>query len=499
MRRLGNGGLVLAAALFFGAFGRPRPPREPTPQPVLPNDVSALDAAFEEEWRSAGVRTASPAAPLTKLRRLTLGLHGRTPSLEEVLSFERAPDLTRWAGTFVSDPRFAQHLASRWSVALAGTDAGPFLVFRRDLFEAWLAREIQAGTGMDEILRRVVETSGSWSDRPAVNFVTATYSGEDLDRPVLATRLVRVYLGQRIDCARCHDHPFETWTKRQFHELSAFFDETQVALPFGISDTRSATTTARVPFDEDLLPTSGSRRQRLAAWATHSRNRRFSRAIANRLFGVMFGAPLEAPVDDLNDPPPGKSSPLDVLADQLVSSDFDLRRFFVTLAMSRPFGLESQTEDAAASELFAAFPVTPLRVDQVFEAVSQARSVTRLRPTDSPTSRAVRFLQRLEFTKAYGETERELDARSVTLRETLTRLNGKLVEETAKPNPFNAVGRVQGLLDGDRTLEALFLTFLTRRPTPTEVDELSPDTESEEGLSDLAWALANAPEMSWSR
>ena len=162
------------------------------------------------------------------MRRLSLALTGSVPSLEEIRRFEARPEgrgSTAWLDDLLRDRRSADYLAERFARAFVGTEDGPFILFRRRRFVAWLSDAILENRPYDAIVRDMIADSGVWTDHPATNFVTVTFDRE-AERPDperLAARVARAFLGVRLDCAQCHDHPFQPWKQADFRGLAAFF------------------------------------------------------------------------------------------------------------------------------------------------------------------------------------------------------------------------------------------------------------------------------------
>ena len=276
--------------------------------------VSKLDQLMAEKWRDAKVEPARAADEFTILRRLSLVLHGTIPSLEEIRLFEADTEpqrIERWTERMLADRRFSDYFARRLARVFVGADDGQFILFRRDRFWAWLGQQLHDNRPYDEVVRDMLAERGLWTGEPEVNFITASVAEGNIDHNKLAGRTVRAFLGQRIDCAQCHNHPFADWKQSQFEGLAASFGQLNIS-PVGVEDNRKEeysvedTMTLKqrkispaVPFHPEWLPSEGTQRQKLAAWVTHPDNRRFERAIVNRVWGLMFGRPWIEPVDDL--------------------------------------------------------------------------------------------------------------------------------------------------------------------------------------------------------
>ena len=175
-----------------------------------------------------GADTGGDGAELAVMRRLSLSLCGTIPSLEEIRRFEyRPPDrrIDAWLDDLLRDRRCGDYLAERFARVFVGTEDGPFLKFRRRRFVAWLSDAILANRRYDANVRDLIADEGLWTDHPATNFLTVT-TDEKTERPTpdrLSARVARAFLGVRLDCAQCHDHPFQPWKQEHFRGLAAFF------------------------------------------------------------------------------------------------------------------------------------------------------------------------------------------------------------------------------------------------------------------------------------
>lgn len=487
--------------------------------------VDAIDRWFEKEWAGAGLEPVGTADELQLLRRLSLVLHGTIPALEEVREFQadRGPQrIERWTERMLADRRFGDYFAARLSRSLLGTEGGQLVVFRRDRFEEWLSGEIRKGTPYDELARRMIAGRGLWTGEPETNFVTAAIADGNLDVNELTGRTVRGFLGQRIDCAQCHDHPFDHWKQKDFEGLAAYFGqvkqtvagiEDKPRLEYRVEDRRTLqerVVAPLVPLHPEWVGMSGTRRERLAAWVTHRENRAFERAIVNRVWGLMFGRPWIGPVDALPDPP-SKPDLLDLLGKDFRDHRCDLKRLVRVIASSRAFRLDSRTksaEDPRGESLTAQwgmFPMTRLRPEQVIGSMLQGASIRTIDQNSQLLARVIRFFREQDFIRDYGSIEGdELEERSGTIPQVLLRMNGKLTRELTEVNPLTATGRVVLLAPTDEgAVEALFLACLTRPPTEEErvhfTGQLHGTVKKERDriVEDCFWSLINSPEFSW--
>lgn len=513
-------GLIVGAGL---TLGRGALWSSPTPKEIKkaerPSVAALVDAEFRRSWSERGIEPAPRADDLTLLRRLNLALVGKVPSLEEIRRFEALPAdrrIDRWIEILLADRRSADYLAERFARAFVGVEDGPFLQFRRRRFAAWLGDAIYENRSYSKIVRELIAGRGLWTDHPATNFVSVTFDpmAASPDPERLAARTARAFLGARIDCARCHDHPFQPWTSDDFQGLAAFFGGVRSNLR-GVNDgairyeprdprtKQPAAVAPRPPSDPDLLPDQGTPRQRLAGWIVDPGNPYFSRAAVNRVWALVFGRPLVEPIDDLADvdDPPGA---LTILADDFNNRGHDLRRLIRAIAATEAFRLDG-ADAPDREDAWAAFPMTRLRPEQVAASIHQAATLETIGPDSSWLLRAIVQGEDNEFVKRYGDAgEDEFAPRNGTIPQRLLLMNGELVGKATASNPFTSPNRIARFAPDDaRAVELAYLAVLTRRPTPEESAHFAArldgtrDDARAQLVGDLFWTLFNSVEFSW--
>jgi hypothetical protein len=489
--------------------------------------IAAVNQDFANAWQSAGQSPAPPADEWTVYRRVALALVGTIPSLEEIRQLEQVEAdqrLAWWVDHLLADRRSSDYLAERFARAFVGTEEGPFLVFRRRRFVAWLSDQFAANRPYDQLVRDLISDTGLWTDSPAVNFLTVTNDDNGEGQPApepLAGRTARAFLGIRLDCVQCHDdHLRGEWRQQDFQQLAAFYAGANSSL-LGIRDKSAEyefqylhadekeVVPPKTPFQPELLPDDGTRREQLAGWVTDPANQAFSRAIVNRIWALLVGRPLVEPVDDipLTGPyPPG----IELLAKDFTDHDFDLRRLIRAIVQTQVFQLSSRAPDGVSSaqeQAWAAFPLTRLRPEQVAGSLIQASVLTTIDSNSHILVRLARSDQQANFVRRFGDTgEDEFTDRGGTIPQRLLLMNGQLVRERTKEDLVaNAVTRINALTSDDRrAVEVAYWTTLTRRPSAEELTYFVERLQAENGsqrksaLEDLFWALFNATEFSWS-
>jgi hypothetical protein len=495
------------------------PPKDDT-QPI----VAKVADAFHQRWSERGLNPVGPASDLALMRRLSLALTGSIPSLEEIRRFEAstAPDrVDIWLDSLLRDRRCSDYLAERLARAYVGTEDGPFLLFRRRRFTTWLSDVILENRPYDAVVRSLIADRGLWTDHPATNFVTVTFDAESArpDPERLAARVARAFLGVRLDCAQCHDHPFQAWKQADFQGLAAYFggmhsdlrgirDGVSAYQPLDRKSKEPIHVNPRVPFHPELQSDAGTSREQLAAWVVDVRNPNLARATVNRIWALLFGRPLSEPVDDL--PPSDELHPaLDRLAEDFAARGYDLHRLIRMIVATEVFRLESAGNSDAKGEtreeVWASFPLTRLRPEQVAGALFQSASLTTIDAQSPWIVRLSAYTGRNDFVRRYGDAgEDEFVSRAGTIPQRLLLLNGDLVRDKTKSDLLNASTRIALLAPDDHTaVEAAYLAVLTRRPTPEESAHFearlggTSGEEQKDRLTDLYWTLLNTTEFSW--
>ena len=498
----------------------------------LQSVATSVDESLLQQLNAAEVSPAAKADDLTVLRRLSLALHGTIPSLEEIRRFEadaRPDRLAIWTNALLDDNRFADYFAERLARAYVGVEGGQFPIYRRDRFTAWISQQLKDRVPYDQMVRRMIAEEGVPTDKAAVNFAVASLANKEFDANKLAGRTVRAFLGQRIDCAQCHNHPFTHWKQKEFEGLAACFGQLDL-YPVGVIDNsdkkyiiedretlEKRTVEPSVPYAADRYPQEGTPRERLAQWVTHPSNTRFERAIANRVWGLLFGKPYLAdrPVDDLPDPEDPEfqtqTKILDVLGADFRSHGCDLRRLIQVITSTQAYRRSSlhPSQDAVvleeAEKLWGVFPLNRLRPEQVIGAMLQSNSVKTIDQNSHLFSRAFRFFKERDYVNEFGDPgEAELEQHSATIPQTLLNMNGEFAREMSQTGLFATPGTLRRFSPtNEALLDNAFLTCLTRRPTEAErkhflsqLPERPKDTDNAV-IEDLFWTLYNCEEFTW--
>lgn len=493
--------------------------------------VQQIDGTLEELWRANQIEPALPADDEELLRRVFLDLCGRTPSVHEIRSYlaDKSPDrYERLVDRLLRHRDHASHLATIWRTFLIpeGVDLTAFGGV--DAFDRWLADRFGKNDSYDSTVRSLLLAEGRLSRSGPLLF----YSAAKLDPDLLAARSARVFLGMRLECAQCHDHPFEPWTQEEFWGFAAFFaqisrpqgDLTAVSTVMQVRDVdhgevklpKTDSIVAPQFLNGDALPSpdrkpgaqAESRRQELARWLTADKNPYFARATANRVWAIMFGKGIVDPVDDFGTKHQPKSPQLlELLAGRLVSTKFDLRDLFRTVALSRAYRLSSgaKTAELNRSEWFAQMNVKTFSAEQVYDCMAVATMLDSTSNADPFSINLARAgnTERDQFLQQFRTPTGRSTEYQGGIPQALTLMNGTLID--------NATGMAKsGLLKSlkapfftnKQRIEVVYLAVLSRHPRPAEwellnqyINDKTPAEEVQENLSDILWALLNSAEF----
>ena len=501
------------------------------------NVVNSIDMAFEEQWADAGVEVAPRATDFLVARRLSLGLTGTIPSLQELKALEAQPADDRiswWVSRLLDDERTHDYLAERLARAWVGVEGGPFLVYRRRRFVSWLSDQIKKNRRYDHLVNELLTQQGIWTDSPAVNFYTRNIipdSGKE-DKPdpiLLAGRTSRAFVGMRIDCLQCHDDFLDNiyvgdpdgprnGQQTDFHQLAAFFGGTRASF-FGIDDISNEEASWKyqllhdeeeteihpaVPWYPELLPEGVPLRKQLAQWLTHPDNRPFSRAIVNRMWAIMSGRPMMEPVDNI--PLDGPFPPaMEILVDDFIEHEFDLHRLIRLIANSNAYRLESSADHEITTEhgtALAVFPLTRLRPDQMAGAISQATSLRPIDRTAHIFMQLQKFGEAAQFVGRYGDPgENEFEQSGETVTQKLLMFNGEMVNSHIGEGIYSSAHIAQISPDTETAIQTVFLSALSRPPSEEEIDyfveQFKSNADMKHNISQLYWSLINSLEFGW--
>jgi hypothetical protein len=485
--------------------------------------VAEIDATLERLWREKGVVPAERASDAERLRRVYLDLAGRTPTVAEARNYlnDASPDrYVRLVDRLLASPDHATHLATVWRTILLpeGVDLDRFGGI--PAFDEWLSGRFGANVPYDQLVRELLLAEGRLSQSGPLLF----YSATKLNADELAARTARVFLGMRLECAQCHDDPFEPWTQQDFWSYAAFF--ARISRPKAALEAVSTVMRVRdidrgevmmpdsqapVPprfldgSNVDETPAAAARRQQLARWLTGPDNPYFARAAVNRVWAHLFGRGIVDPVDGFGKRnPPRSSELLDLLAAQLLANDFNLRESFRTVALTRAYQLSSgsETDDLARHQWFAQMNVKMLTAEQIYDCMMVASMLVGTDGNGFSIAR-VGNTDRDEFLLQFKTLPGRPTEFQGGIPQALTLMNGTLISSATDLAQGGLLNSLEApFFTDDQRIEVIYLATLSRRPTPAEwallrdyIRGRDANASIREPLADILWALLNGAEF----
>jgi hypothetical protein len=474
---------------------------EPTPEAAteIKDLADRIDAHIAASWRAQKVRPVEAADDATYLRRVYLDLVGQVPDLKEVRDFiddPAADKRQRLVERLLTTDAHARHFASIFRKALL-----PGNVVRPDSneeLEVWFHGRIKVNEGYDKIAQAVLASEPF--KVPYLAFVNANENKPEN----LATSTSRFFMGVRLECAQCHNHPFAKWKKEQFWEFVAFFSGGQATIP----NTDTVVKPRLIVGEAPELNGNADLRSVLALQLTSPDNPYFARAAVNRLWLQFFGIGLVDPVDALGeDQPPSHPELLDELARAFVEHKYDLRFLICAITSTKTYALSSVSTDAGQDDvrLFARAAIRGLSAQQLFDSLSIVTG--KMRPLSKGTIRSLSpnaFGSRTDFVTRFSVPGTPLEAEA-SLLHALDLMNGKTMAEATSLQSNQLLRRIVEAEDQStsRRIEELYLLTLARRPRPEESRRMVSFVENGAGrgdaakaMADVYWMLLNSPEFS---
>jgi hypothetical protein len=515
----------LLALALLGVLWPSLPSRADSPKRLDERALAArIDALIAAGWNDKKATPSPRADDAEFLRRVYLDLTGRIPDILEARDFldnpasdKRNELITR----LLASDRFPAHLAALYRGWWIPDNNNPFGFNNSPLLENWLLTELKAGSSYQKIVARLIDPREGGAGNASAVF-QQTYGPQPENQAGVTARL---FLGIKIECAQCHNHPFARWTRKQFWEYAAFFN---LINPGMRSRARNEAGGRNVAMREIEIPGTGKKvsarfpdgseptwkadsnsRQVLAEWISRRDNPYLARAAVNRLWEYLLGTGLVDPVDDGGpDNPASHPELLDELAEQFVEHDFSLSYLIGAITRSQTYQRTSRTTHPSQDDprLFARSRVRGMTPEQLYDSLVLA---TGNREDTAPMVRDGRRLgvygtARQMFVQRFPNVDQRTEQRTSILQ-ALYLMNGNVVSDAVSLdyNKNLAIIAEATSVRTSRRIEQLFLITLSRKARPEElarlipyVDKGGPTGDSRQALCDVFWALLNSSEFS---
>jgi hypothetical protein len=527
---------IVLAVVVLGLGGRCLAQAVTRERPKMTSQELAgwIDRRFAEQYRQLGEQPAPLVDDATFLRRLFLDLQGRIPTVAQLRDFEadqgtlkRPNYVERLVNADQRPERYAQRTAEslsrvwrRMMVPASAPGAGMAVQL-----EPWLAKQFSENTPYDQIARKMLLVSlpqrmlgvapqpATPSDPDAVAAVFQQAVGVMPEN--LASAYVRVFLGVRLNCAQCHDHPFTDWKRDDFWGVAALFSgdnskpsEARPAPTIVADSNLGLSYTAKLLWSAEPLkeiPADKSPREVLADWMTSPTNPNFAATAVNRTWQYLCGRGLAGSVDDLDRVSEGERRMLDELAKLFIESGYDLRWLTMGICQSRTYQQSYLPDAPDESEGFTHRPLKTLLPEQVFDSLEQTLGLPTAKADNGPRYNG----ERAQFVARMNESapDTPVDYKG-GIPQALMLMNGKLTVEATNLESSRTLRAVieAPFLSTEEKIETLYLAALTRRPKENEMQYLLDhvrqqpgESERKQAYAQILWGLINSPEFVLSR
>jgi hypothetical protein len=487
-------------------------------------EVNFIDRLTRAKWDKLGLAPSGLCSDSEFLRRVSLDLCGRLPTVDEARAFlaDKCPDKrAKLIDRLLDDKDYAAYWAMRWgsilrNSQLAGSEAAAYA------FHNWLKDMIGRNRPYDELVRGVVAAAGEWPDAPAINWYWQMRD-DQLHQPVSDT--AQVFLGLRLQCAKCHHHPYERWGQDDYYGLAGFFSRLgrkSLGEPPPYYSSRTRTTGEKnprtgkpiepKPLDGPVMEVSpdDDPRHKLVDWMARPDNPFFAKALVNRVWGHLMGRGLVDPVDDLRETnPPSNPELLDALARSFIDSKFDVKKLLRTICNSRTYQLSSATTEhnRADRQNHARYYGKRLIAEVLLDAVDAACGTKTRFGKVSRSSRAVDLPHEgfgSYFLDVFDRPPRSSPcecARSggASLTAVLHLANSDEMNDKIASDSGRVARLVKEKVPAQKVVEELYLAALARYPTAAEVSRatghVAKQEDARKGYEDVLWALLNGREF----
>ncbi len=498
---------------------------------AIAETVATVDRHLESFWAKNKIKPAELTTEAEFLRRVSLDISGRIPAVQEIRLFvantdpkkrqKKVDELLNRAG-YANN--FSSILRQLW---LPQSLEDPQLQFVGFQFEEWLRVQLQKNAGLDKIAREMLTAptlfargrNGQMVDENASGTAFGFNRVNEFKPENVAASASRLFMGVKMECAQCHDHPFAAITREQFWETAAFFAELQPVIA-NLDDAKlkreiriidpdpKKVKTVQARFFDDSEPLwkdKVSPRELFVDWLTSPKNAYFARNAVNRMWAHFFGFGFIDPIDE-----PGPENPelipalVDDLSKAYIASGYDNQFLIRVITRTKAYHLSSRQADASHStqRQFARMNVKAMTGEQLFDSLSQATGFS----SPEPVRQRFRFGaqgMRDEFLTKFASTEK-ITERQTSILQALTLMNGKFVNDQTSldRSRFLAAIADSPFMDANGKIEALFLASLSRLPSPSEAQRFGSyvqrggaNNDETKALADVFWALLNSSEF----
>jgi hypothetical protein len=536
VKMLGNGEAAItvwySSKVLYTRLAVPFPNEVPAEKYSKITRRNYIDDLVVAKLRGLNIEPSPIAGDEMFVRRAFLDAAGVLPTAEEVENFlaDKSPNKREKLIDYIlAKEEFTDYWAYKWSdlMLVSSRKLGPVGM---QSFYNWIRESVKQNKSWDKFANEILTSSGSTRENGALNYFVLHKDPIDLTENV-----TQAFLGQRLTCARCHNHPLEKWTQKQYYQMANLFSRVGLKNGNAMGETVVFARTSGdvnhprllkplnpTPLDgeEMSLESGDDRRAHFAKWLTSPKNQFFARNLVNRVFGTIMGRGLTDPIDDVRATNPASNAEL---FDALVADftkDFDVKRLIRTIMNSSTYQLSSEPNGSnqADGKYYSHYILKRLPAEVLLDAMSQVTGVPAAFDGFAAGTRAMQLPDvqvKSEFLNVFGRPKRVIcDAgersSDPSIAQALHVINGDtLNRKLMSPNSSVSLFLKLGLSDG-RMIEQVYLSAFGRFPTEGEkqraiellkgsrIDKGTPEAmlqSRRQGAEDLMWALLTSKEF----
>jgi hypothetical protein len=487
----------------------------------VPQD-NAIDRAVFQKLNKMRIQPSEICTEREFIRRTYLDVLGVLPTPAEVNAFLAEPEANR--RDFVIDRLFDRpEFYDFWALKFAD-------IFRSNgrliqtkgayAFHRWIRESLERNVPMDQLVRALLTSEGSTFRNPAANYYRIS---RDPESAVETT--AQLFLGVRIQCAKCHNHPFERWTQDDYYGFAAFFSQIgrkkgslpdeEVVYATGSGDVRQPRTGQTMkpkalggPVFDD--PPAQDRRVKLAAWLSSPSNPFFAKSLVNRIWYHLLGRGIVEPVDDFRDSNPACNDELlEGLTSDFVKSGYDLKKLIRSVLHSRTYQMSATTNPLNLDDglYFSHAQAKLLPAEVLLDAISCLTGTTTSFSGLPNGARATQIPDGTidnPFLKTFGRPARELACEceresESNLSQALQLIGGATVNGKLRDDAGRMATLAKSGKPPEQVIRELYSVALSREPNASEeaaaAKHLSAGKDKRQAIEDLGWVLINSKEF----
>jgi len=439
-----------------------------------------IDAQLSRSWTEQNITPAERASDSEWVRRVYLDLIGRIPSIHEVRMFvdsNEADKDRRLVDDLLTRGAFSQHWADvTLQALLPETASNRETEYITNRVNVWLRQFFREGRGYDHLARELINWQIAADDNDAPNgSLGGVYAIKKSKPEELAASTSRFFLGIRLECAQCHDHPFARWKRKEFWQFAAFYSglernakfdgfqtpsrENPLVRTIKIEGTNETVEPVFLSSSTKPLLKDQSLREALAEWIVAKENPFFAKCAVNRVWAQLFGIGIVNPVDDMDiHNPPSHPAILDRLAREFADHDYDLRWLIGTIANSSAYRLSSNPPRDAEipNKSFARMCVRTMTPQQFTKSFAQATGIGTV--------------QQSEFLSVLSSGSENPAQSETSVVQVLAQMNSDVTGLAVNPRADNVLSAVTHYpaLGIDDRIDVVYLATLSRHPSSEE-------------------------------